>query len=709
MSNRQPISTFLGIAAAVMLEAGSSGFGVNPSPEDTNGDGTVNVLDLTDLLLCFGQPAIPGCVGQDINGDGTVNVQDLIALMMSFGPRPVAQQAAPEGAPESVCFIGTGLDPLVALDWQELTPVPRRGWAEVDGSTLHLVVSNRGDRDYLVDVSLHPWGIRAASRETLPRLTLPARMTHTFAVDLSQQGFDLAALRSPGCIRALARVFPAGSPPTLGAIALDQSFSPTVYFHGTLRVGGLRLVTKLYLEDVMQRTFQSGNLPPGWCPGSTVSIPDPQMFIDAGDGDPDPDDPDAFVDPVDLGSFEFCFRIPVDTKDSGIGEDFGFNPVTIYPAAHARVIVKRVGPPLTTVFNGTLDEDGCVTFQDAAPAAQYIVRLFGQSIVPRTDNPAQSNTLTIKTEAGNQPSWVWCWDFDAENTSTRTYYLNPSRLSNLLAIGTFCLRRFSDGVSNGQIVLQDIECQSSDLPNSCYQEIHPDHNHYKYAIAHEVGHDVIYHFLGNKHLYRCGQYTINSGGTDCEWPGAHALHSKEYSAGAMGEAFAHFYAGAVWNQLEETNGFFHYYKDDYKDGDFKLVNLEQGPTGGDTSIIDECTGPTNGFATELDWARVFWNFMTDGGAGKPTKLEFLEQLALVSESQGISPAWNLGNTWHRMRQAILTHPDGGMAAFDRFNNLASIHGIDANANCFVFNSCPNECTDSTPCFDEENCPCSSCK
>ena len=38
-----------------------------------------------DLLLCFGQPAIPGCVGEDVNGDGTVNALDLIALLLVFG------------------------------------------------------------------------------------------------------------------------------------------------------------------------------------------------------------------------------------------------------------------------------------------------------------------------------------------------------------------------------------------------------------------------------------------------------------------------------------------------------------------------------------------------------------------------------------------------------------------------------------------------
>ena len=56
-----------------------------PCPEDVNGDGTIDVLDLIDLLLCFGQPATPGCEAEDVNGDGTVNVLDLIDLLLAFG------------------------------------------------------------------------------------------------------------------------------------------------------------------------------------------------------------------------------------------------------------------------------------------------------------------------------------------------------------------------------------------------------------------------------------------------------------------------------------------------------------------------------------------------------------------------------------------------------------------------------------------------
>ena len=52
---------------------------------DINGDGVPNVLDLIDLLLCFGQPAFPGCEAKDVNQDGTVNVLDLIDLLLAFG------------------------------------------------------------------------------------------------------------------------------------------------------------------------------------------------------------------------------------------------------------------------------------------------------------------------------------------------------------------------------------------------------------------------------------------------------------------------------------------------------------------------------------------------------------------------------------------------------------------------------------------------
>ncbi len=54
-------------------------------PADVNSDGAVNVLDLIDLLLCFGLPAVPGCTSEDVNDDGSVNVLDLIDVLLVFG------------------------------------------------------------------------------------------------------------------------------------------------------------------------------------------------------------------------------------------------------------------------------------------------------------------------------------------------------------------------------------------------------------------------------------------------------------------------------------------------------------------------------------------------------------------------------------------------------------------------------------------------
>ncbi len=79
-----PATTDTGNGAPPIVDMGAYEFQL-PCPTDINGDGVTNVLDLIDLLLCFGQPAVPGCEAEDVNGDGTVNVLDLIDLLLAFG------------------------------------------------------------------------------------------------------------------------------------------------------------------------------------------------------------------------------------------------------------------------------------------------------------------------------------------------------------------------------------------------------------------------------------------------------------------------------------------------------------------------------------------------------------------------------------------------------------------------------------------------
>ena len=87
----------LGIEEVIQYATGLGTFKVRVTVQqsvgstDINGDGSVNVLDLIDLLLCFGNPSVPGCAAEDVNGDGTVTVLDLIDLLLQFGSSVLAE------------------------------------------------------------------------------------------------------------------------------------------------------------------------------------------------------------------------------------------------------------------------------------------------------------------------------------------------------------------------------------------------------------------------------------------------------------------------------------------------------------------------------------------------------------------------------------------------------------------------------------------
>ena len=70
----KPTTRVLVVAVPVPPEGGC--------PEDTNGDGNVDVDDLVAVILAWG--TADRCA--DVNGDGFVNVDDLVALILAWGP-----------------------------------------------------------------------------------------------------------------------------------------------------------------------------------------------------------------------------------------------------------------------------------------------------------------------------------------------------------------------------------------------------------------------------------------------------------------------------------------------------------------------------------------------------------------------------------------------------------------------------------------------
>ena len=58
----------------------------NPCPEDTDGSGSVDVIDLVNVVLDWGSDGSAN--GGDVDGSGIVDVTDLVNVVLAWGPCP---------------------------------------------------------------------------------------------------------------------------------------------------------------------------------------------------------------------------------------------------------------------------------------------------------------------------------------------------------------------------------------------------------------------------------------------------------------------------------------------------------------------------------------------------------------------------------------------------------------------------------------------
>lgn len=362
----------------------------------------------------------------------------------------------------------------------------------------------------------------------------------------------------------------------------------------------------------------------------------------------------SFASQAQAYAHTFCVINRVVTTDSEIGEDLYAAAGEVYHhSRYAQMRVKRNG--VTVLPMTYANELGCVTFNSPFSTG-FDLEMWSKARIPRSDQPAQHNYLHVRYSNNNLAKWTFHVD-PGPVSASHAIFTPASRVANLLGISSWALSLNSPGFSGKEITVKDQACpQYPD--NSCHSlgvvSINPTHVQKKFLIAHELGHAVAYHYAGNISK----SYVENTGGADCETPvdWTHALHSKEYQSAAIVEGYAHFYSAATWNINSQTNGWFHYYKSDYKNGSVIAVSVENGPTGGDTNYMENhCTGSDAGHGTELDWMRALWDYRTNSGA-KPSHAQILSQL----EAAATGPFWT--NTL--ASQAFL-------AAIDEFDN---VHG-----------------------------------
>jgi hypothetical protein len=590
--------------------------------------------------------------------------------------------------------------PLVAVHWLEQPPSGEvRALAQMH---VTLVVRNHTRGPQLVRVTASRFGNQRHSNLQPDWVQLSPGATRFIRYDLKRLGFEPLKLQSPGSLRAhVAVVAWEGTGRGWRQVTRDQSLSPKLYFHGEPSSSAFGSLLLVYDHVAKIQRFNAGDVRGAFTEhvrrdlAAITPIKFPAVLaavIDAQDGSRRPDD--LVSGGPGIGNHTFCVRIPFDTQDSGAGEDFYAGQGTQWvPASHARVAITNFnfGADSVVVDDGRLNANGCISFDHMPTSTVWGVIVISQADVPRSDIPAGLNRFYAFDSGGNVSTWYWHGDFGLPD-SVEYFYLDGDPRANLFAAGAFSLIRFSDGLAGETIYAVDDHCPTA-FDNSCNSlfttieleeipvaYIHPDHNDHKFAISHEVGHAVVHRFMGD-HPHKDNMYDLNTGAPDCIFqPGAaHALHSEEWSSSALTEGFAQFYATAVWNSTSESDGAFHYYKDDYKDGTVQDVDMASGPLGGEDAYLrNVCPGTDGekaGHGVELDWSRQFWDYRTRPGHA-PSNLEVLQQYRLALNAPGFF-GWSNTNSWQSMFDGLQQFDaDNGSHYLARWNATDHQNGID---------------------------------
>jgi T5SS/PEP-CTERM-associated repeat protein len=89
---------------------------LSPLPGDANGDGRVDVNDLTIVLTNFGQTGMTWSQGE-FTGDGTVDINDLTIVLANYGRTAAASAASPAPVPEpgTLILVSSGLLGMMRL------------------------------------------------------------------------------------------------------------------------------------------------------------------------------------------------------------------------------------------------------------------------------------------------------------------------------------------------------------------------------------------------------------------------------------------------------------------------------------------------------------------------------------------------------------------------------------------------------------------
>lgn len=338
----------------------------------------------------------------------------------------------------------------------------------------------------------------------------------------------------------------------------------------------------------------------------------------------------APTDAAEGGTVDFCFRLETQYDDSGMGEDFWTSNTPIF--RDARGIYARVerytSAGWTEIFEDYTGDGigagdpgkGCTGDLVSTGPAFYRYTIWAKGEVQ--GNPVEAwDDFSI----GLFSSWILRsyaiggLDIVSGGQHQVDISTEVDERLNVLMMASYALYRHAGGLSGQRFKIRvDDETRYDSASDTIY--ISDGSSDEKFKGLHEVGHaigDITSDGMITGSNYSIADGTCPATADSPTSTSNHSLLSLEFSEAAANEGFAHFYSADVFNDDDETDCWFGYYKTEFGISKPIPINCEvsntiSGNTFSTRFMETNCTGNFNGRGVELDWLRAFWDVHTNG-------------------------------------------------------------------------------------------------
>lgn len=341
-------------------------------------------------------------------------------------------------------------------------------------------------------------------------------------------------------------------------------------------------------------------------------------------------------------SVNFCAELLVDYLDADVvnphdsaqeGDFFYTNSPKVARGVRIKVTGPGVSQELFADWSGA--DVGCAGPYNLNTQDQYDVRIVAIAEV-------NGNTIRVFNNQDDRALWSSLALNDWSPTASGDVAIqtaNQHDAWNVLAAASHAMWRRNGAMTNKTYDFHteyDLDGANADPcgdgDGSChrYGDVHLSSVgvNKRFIIVHEMGHALGYFAAGAASAPT--EYDLDPDNCFSGEPtgDSHEMNSKEWQSAAIVEGWAHFYAAVAFNVTTELDCGFVYYKSQ----DYDVDSLVESPTGHTFSceagpsfscpgcvdakdyLGDMCDAPRADRATEMDWLRFWWDFLSEESA-----------------------------------------------------------------------------------------------